>query len=376
MFVKVKQTELSEALDKIIVTTSKSAKNIPGASAVRIVFKDDSLIFYGRSRNDSIMVKIPTEESNGGNCYFGVSCFDLKKLVDTFYLKDEPVLLVYDDEAEAAAKPLCVKYGTSMFNLWTLGPEYMSSLEDFGGVPYYDLDLGELIRGLKLVAYCINTERESMNGVHIDEKHLAATDGMRLSLYENTQLIDGLDGESIMISPESVVRMLSIFKGGKGEKEAYAFDGTSLTIIKDRICYRTRLKAAKFPNYLSVLPKGPHIPCSVSRVETLASLERIVAMSNQTASSATLSLYPNQEEIRMSTKSGKGDVEDLIEMEYDGPEFSLKMNPKFLIEIIKRLRGDKVIYNFVFTDSRKKLNQVVEISEGPYRNFLNPMKDD
>lgn len=179
-----------------------------------------------------------------------------------------------------------------------------------------------------------------------------------------------------MISPESVVRILSIFKGGKGEKEAYACDQTSLTIIKDRICYRTRLRVAKFPNYLSVLPKGPHTPCSVSRVETLASLERIVAMSNQTASSATLSLYPDQEEIRMSTKSDKGDVEDLVEMEYDGPEFSLKMNPKFLIEIIKRLRGDNIVYKFAFTDSRRKLNQIVEISEGPYRNFLNPMKDD
>jgi len=376
MFVKVKQTELSEALDKIIVTTSKSAKSIPWVSAVRIVFKEDSLIFYGRSRNDSIMVKVPTEESNGGNCYFGVSCVDLKKLVDTFYLKDEPVLLVYDEVADTMAKPLCVKYGASMFNLWTLGPEHMSPIEDFGGVSYHDLDLGELMHGLRLVAYCMHPERDSMNGVHIDEKYLATTDGMRLSLYENTQLIEGLGGGSIMIPPESVVRMLSIFKGGKSEKEAYACDKTSLTIIKDRICYRTRLKVAKFPNYLSVLPKGPHTPCSVSRVETLASLERIVAMSSKTASSATLSLYPKQEEIRMFTKSDKGDVEDVIEMEYDGPEFSLKMNPKFLVEIIKRLRGDKVIYKFVFTESRKKLNQVVEISEGPYRNFLNPMRDD
>lgn len=374
MFIKVKQSELSDALDKIIVTTSKSAKSIPGASAVRVVFKEGGLIFYGRSRNDSIMVRVPTEESNGGDCYFGVSCIDLKKLVDTFYLKNGSVLLIYDETNDSAAKPLCVKYESSRFNLWTLGPEHMSPIEDFGGVTYHDLDLGELLIGLKAISYCMHPERESMNGVNVDEKYLAATDGMRLSLYENTQLVSGIESESIMISPESVLRILNIFKGGKGEREAYACDGASFTIIKDRICYRTKLKAAKFPNYQSVIPKKPHTPCSVSKVETLASLERIATMSNKTTSPATLSLYPNQDEIRMSTKTEKGDVDDLLEIEYDGPEFSCRVNPKFLIEVIKRLHKDNIVYNFVI--SGKKMNEVIEISEGPYRNFLVPLRDD
>lgn len=374
MFIKVKQSELSDALDKIIVTTSKSAKSIPGASAVRVVFKEGGLIFYGRSRNDSIMVRVPTEESNGGDCYFGVSCIDLKKLVDTFYLKNGSVLLIYDETNDSAAKPLCVKYESSRFNLWTLGPEHMSPIEDFGGVTYHDLDLGELLIGLKAISYCMHPERESMNGVNVDEKYLAATDGMRLSLYENTQLVSGIESESIMISPESVLRILNIFKGGKGEREAYACDGASFTIIKDRICYRTKLKAAKFPNYQSVIPKKPHTPCSVSKVETLASLERIAAMSNKTTSPATLSLYPNQDEIRMSTKTEKGDVDDLLEIEYDGPEFSCRVNSKFLIEVIKRLHKDNIVYNFVI--SGKKMNEVIEISEGPYRNFLVPLRDD
>lgn len=372
MFVKIQQKELVEALDKIMVTVSKSTKSIPGASAVRIVFKDDRLVFYGRSRNDSIMVSLPTEESNGNNCYFGVSCIDLKKLVDTFHLKDESVLLVYDETADTSAKPLCVKYGTSMLKLWTLGPEHMSPIEDFGGVEYRDLDLTETLRGLKSISYCMHPERDTMKGVNVDAKYLAATDGTRLSLYENTQLDPGDENESFMISPESVSRILSIFKGGKGERESYACDGSSLTILKDRICYRTKLVSARFPAYQGILPTTPPTECSVLRADTLASLERVVAMSNLTAPSATLSLYPQQEEMRLSTKTDKGDVEDLIEMEYEGPETVFNMSPKYLLDVIKRLHGDRVVYSLRLKGN--KIDGIVEISEGPYKNFISPLK--
>ena len=131
--------------------------------------------------------------------------------------------------------------------------------------------------------------------------------------------------------------------------------------------------AAKFPAYQSILPTTPPTECSAFKADTLASLERIVAMSNRTSSSATLSLYPQQDEMRLSTKTDKGDVEDIIEMEYEGPEVVFNMNPKFLVDVIKRLHGDNVVYNFRFKG--KKIDGIVEISEGPYRNFISPLRD-
>jgi len=373
MYVKVNQKDLADALDKISVTTSKSAKSIPGASSVRIVFKDGKLVFYGRSRNDSMMVSVPMVDFNGDDCYFGVSCLDLKKLVDTFHMKDTPVLLVYDNTVESNAIPLCVKYGLSMFNLWTLGPEHMTPIEDFSSVQYNPLDLEELLKGLKAVSYCMHAERDSMKGLCVDAQYLVATDGLRLSLYENTQLDPGGYEGNMVISPESVTRIMSIFKGGKHEKEAYARDHTSLTIIKDNICYRTKLSAAKFPKYETVLPTDQPTTCSVKKDETLASLERITAMSNLISSPATLSFYPKQGEVKLSTRTDKGTVEDFIEMEYDGPEVEFQMNPKFLIDVIKKLNGDMIVYSLRY-NARGGLAGIVEISEGPHRNFVNPFR--
>lgn len=372
MYVKIKQQDLAEALDKIFVTVSKSLKNIPGASAVRIVFKDGKLIFYGRSMNDSIMVSVPLEESNGENCYFGASCIDLKKLVDTFHMKETPVLLIYDSSIESGPIPLCVKYGLSMFNLWTLGAEHMSPIEDFGDT-YQNLDLSEFLMGLKAVSYCTHPDRPNMRGTSVDGKYLAATDGMRLSLYENTQLHINIPDGKIMISPESVARILTIFKGGKGERESYACDNSSLTILKDNVCYRTRLYTARFPAYESILPKDQPVTCTVQKKEALASLERITAMSNNITSSATLSLYPKRHEMEISTKTDKGTVEDYMEIQYEGPDVTFKMNPKFLIETIKKLKGDMIVFELRF-GHRGSLDGVVEISERPHRNFLNPMR--
>lgn len=373
MYVKIRQEELVQALDKIMVTTSKSANSIPGASAVRIVFKDGGLVFYGRSRNDSIMVRAKVEESNGGDCYFGVSCIDLKKLVDTFHFKDEPVLLIYDDTSDLQAIPLCVKYGTSMFNLWTLGAEHMSPVEDFGGVALNPLDLSEVLRAIKSVAYCLNHERDNMKGVLVDGEYFVATDGTRLGMYENKQIDPKDAGGRVLISPESISRIVSIFKGNKGEREAYALDSQSLTLIKDTVCYRTKLLVNRFPNYSSILPKNQPTICSASRIETLASLDRIIAMSNQHSSHAMLSLNPKHGEMMISTKTDKGNVEDIIEIEYDGPDSSFRVNARYLVEVLKRMQGDHVSYGFRFLTN--KVDGVIEISEGPFRNFVMPIKD-
>jgi DNA polymerase III sliding clamp (beta) subunit (PCNA family) len=373
MYVKIRQEELVQALDKIMVTTSKSANSIPGASAVRIVFKDGGLVFYGRSRNDSIMVRVETEESNGGDCYFGVSCIDLKKLVDTFHFRDESVLLIYDNTSDLQAIPLCVKYGTSMFNLWTLGAEHMSPVEDFGGVALNPLDLSEVLRAIKAVSYCLNHERDNMKGVLVDGEYFVATDGTRLGMYENKQIDPTDAGGRILISPESISRIVSIFKGSKGEREAYALDSQSLTLIKDTICYRTKLLVNRFPNYSSIIPKNPPTICSASRIETLASLDRIIAMSSQQLSHAMLSLDSKHGEMTVSTKTDKGNVEDIIEIEYDGPDSTFRVNARYLVEILKRMQGDRVLYGFRFLTD--KVDGIIEISEGPFINFVMPIKD-
>jgi len=374
MYVKVNKQSLADALDKIFVTVSKSLKSIPGASAVRIVFKDNRLIFYGRSRNDSIMVSVPLEETNGTDCYFGVSCVDLKRLIDTFDSEEKSVLLIYDNTIIDGPIPLCVKYGLSMFNLWTLSPEHMSPIEDFASTKYSPLDLNEFLLGLRAVSYCMNPDKDAMNGTCVDDNYLAATDGLRLSIYRNTQLKLGDPNQKILIPPESVVRMLTIFRGSKGEIESYTLDNSTLTILKDKVCYRTRLGAAKFPPYESILPKDKAVTCSTQKKEVLASLGRITAMSNMVAATAKISIFPHRSEMEIFTKTDKGTVEDYMEIECDGPDVVFQMNPKFMTDTIKRLQGDMVVFSLRF-NNKGALSGFVEISEGPHSNFLMPIKE-
>ena len=96
-------------------------------------------------------------------------------------------------------------------------------------------------------------------------------------------------------------------------------------------------------------------------------------MSNLISSPATLSFYPTQGEMKLSTKTDKGTVEDFIEMEYEGPEVEFQMNPKFLIDVIKKLKGDMIVYSLRY-NARGGLAGIIEISEGPHRNFVNPTR--
>ncbi len=105
----------------------------------------------------------------------------------------------------------------------------------------------------------------------------------------------------------------------------------------------TRLIEEAYPNYKNVLPSENPYKLTVDRSDILSSLKRVSIYANKTDNLIKFALSENKLKILTKDNSFCNEASESIPCCYEGENFEIGFNSKFLIETISKIDTDEVV---------------------------------
>lgn len=265
-----------------------------------------------------------------------------------------------------------IKCGASVFKLMGKSEDEFPGLPKFDSCKEYTLHQGEFRQMLQQTAYGASTDetRYVLNGVLLsfkdDKLVVVATDGRRLALVEK-EIEFSKDGEAEMILPSKTVNELVKTLNDEGDLLIKATDSQIAFEFNDMLVV-SKLIEGTYPNYRQVIPAGSEHRVSIERELLLNAVRRVALMTSDQSNTIKLTFSKNNLEITTNTQE-LGEAKETISLKYDDKKVSIAFNPVYLMDPLRTLGADEVI--FEFTDD---LSPGVLKINVPFLYVLMPMR--
>ena len=362
MELTIDKTTLQDVLRKAISATEKKSA-LPILSNFLLEAKDGKLIVEGTDLEVHVKISVFAKVEEEGK-----ACVNAKKLTDIArLLPSETVHIKTDDNS------LKIKSGKTKYSLPTVAPEDYPQMYPFPEDTAFLISGADLQNAINKTLYAASKEesRYALQGDlfksrnnHID---VVATDGHRLALYiiEREGQLD-TDVE-VVIPQKSLNELRKLLTGAEDVEmaatEQYAFFKTKEWILM------TRLLEGAFPDYTQVIPDEFSIEITLDKKETLEAVKRVSAVVEGDTKPIKFTLKPNVLELR-SFSQEYGEAVDEIEVQYEGEEFTIGFNAKYIIEAIEVVDDDKFYMKFTNPNSQ---TMVEPIENNRYKAIIMPM---
>jgi DNA polymerase-3 subunit beta len=246
----------------------------------------------------------------------------------------------------------------SVFNVVGMDSKEFPPLPELAESREFAISRTKLSSMLKSISYAqsINEERYMLKGVFFqlseNELSLVATDGRRLAVTsEKSSNFDGLTGEFILPSM-TVAELEKLPKIGDQigvtftDRQA-AFhmqvsgDQEENLGYVDSIQLVSKVVEGKYPNFKQVIPKDDFNEAIIERELMQECVHRAALVSEE---KVTLRIKPGEMEI--TGQSVMGDACESMNIDYSGQDSIVSFNPRFLLDPLKSLTLDKVVFEF------------------------------
>jgi DNA polymerase-3 subunit beta len=359
MKVKAYKKDLQDAFKKVI-SEKKSA--LPILTNFLLKAEDGKLTVYGTDLEVYTLYTIPADVEEEGSI-----CVNSKKISDISKVLAQNEALLYTD-----GETLKITSGKTKYSLPTF------EADDFPLPESYPSDLTvlisgkEFLEGVSRTIYAVSKDesRFALNGVcfsFIDDKlEFVATDGHRLALY-STQISGKLEGKYIV-----PIKALSEIKKLVSDVEdvEVAVSGSSIFFKGSNYILSARLLEGIFPDYKQVIPDSFSIEITLSKSELIESIKRVIIAEDNDNKPIKLKLFNNK--LIISTPStSDAYAEDEIEVSYDGKEFEIGFNGKYILDAVDEIENENIVIKFINKDSQTVI--VPEDSEERYLAVVMPM---
>jgi len=180
-----------------------------------------------------------------------------------------------------------------------------------------------------------------------DKFEVVATDGKRLALNINPAL-EGVEEFKIIVPKKVLGEVLKIIGLNKFKEDEVIDITTSSNQISFKIketILISRLIEGNYPNYEQVIPSKKNIQFSVLTSDILSSTKGSEVCVNDLGGTVKYKLTENN--LLLTAGSANKSFSDEIKIAYEGEDFEISFNPKFLIDVFKNINTDKVNFSFV-----------------------------
>lgn len=169
-----------------------------------------------------------------------------------------------------------------------------------------------------------------------------ATDGSRLA-YADTECPD--DWDAAFTLPSKAVNELRALLGDRTGEVSIATNGSLFFAELDGVELATKLLDNRFPDYRRVIPDAGDAPLTADVTELQAALKRCAVVAADRSRAVTLKAQADQ--VIMTARSMEGgEIEDGFEVEYQGPDFEVMFNGRFLLEQAGLMAGERLRLHF------------------------------
>jgi len=245
-----------------------------------------------------------------------------------------------------------LRCGKAHFNLVGLSPEEFPFFPAVSDSTFLRLD-GSLLREMVEMtsfAICHDETKYNLNGIFIKAVEqdagtllrMVATDGHRLSMAEREiPPVSSTDLKNGVIFPKKGIFELKKLTDDDDCEIMLSFLDNSSVLKKNDTLVLMRLVDGYFPDYTRVLPSDNDKSATINREDFFHSLRRMAILSSEKFKGIVMELKSGVMEISASNPE-LGDARETLEVEYSGPDLSIRFNARYLIDVLSVIGEDLV----------------------------------
>lgn len=338
MKVRIDRDELLKVLQKVHGTASASRQNtLPVLAGVLISAGTDGMVFATTDLEMFIQGKVDAIIEKEGSCVVNArKLFEIVKELDTDTV-----------EVHTATEKLVLKSGRSRFNLQMLPVEDFPSLPLPEGVKFDEVPGGVIVDMIEKTCFSVShdTMRYNINGFYIENNgsrtRLVTTDGHRLSIVEKDFSISR---SGVLLPYRGMMELKKLLQSA---------ESISVGITGDRAVFRCdeylvvfRLLEGTFPEYRGIIPSDNNTVLVTDRELLLSALKRVSVLSSHDRIRG-VRFELSEKKLRLSVSNQEmGDAEEEIEVEYEGEDFCIAFNARYLVEIFDAMYDERIVIRF------------------------------
>jgi len=248
---------------------------------------------------------------------------------------------------------LLVTAGRSRFELSTIAAEDFPNINFYQDLPLTNCDANIFRRALQKTLYSIPMEEETFSAPGLlwhsteeNEFRFVSSDGHRLAYYEvPTGAFPGVEMTREVIVPRKAVQ--EIHRLLEKETEAsIGVDEKSLVVRTPSTFLSTLLLDAEFPEYEMIIPAERPFGISVATDVLYPALKRVALVTDLTYRHVKFNISKNSLELE-SGNPELGNANDIIDIDYEGEDFSVAFNVKYVMESISVMESSTIRFEWV-----------------------------
>ncbi|MDR1456893.1 MAG: DNA polymerase III subunit beta [Puniceicoccales bacterium] len=283
-----------------------------------------------------------------------------------------------DLEMLPQGKQLKVAGGGSVFRVVAADAADFPPMTNFDAAQTLAMEAADLRQMISRVAYAQSNDdhRQILKGIYFnfsgERMTLVATDGRRLAtVWKEIRSQEGLfiipsltvdelekllaDGTEVNLSFNArQVAFHVTYKSGSGPSSAYLI---------------SKVVDGNYPNYKQVIPGSTDSRVRINREVFLSAIQRAALIASDINKSVKLTFGENLLEISASSVE-YGDARERLAVVYGGqPPVEIGFNPGYLVEPLRALKDDEVIFEF-----RDHLSAGVIRTDGAFLCVIMPLR--
>jgi len=261
--------------------------------------------------------------------------------------------------------------------LFSMSPEEFPPIRAFDDVEPIILEQILLKKLFSKTSFAISSDqaRYNLTGLLFELKggklNTVATDGRRMSMCSETDGIpEGIDVK-VIIPGKMIVELERLLSGE--EEVKVQVDETQAAFTFDSIRLVTALIEGTFPNYEMVIPKKHDKEALLEVAPFVDAVRRTRTMTNEKFNSVRFHLSNGALTLKVVTPE-VGEYHEDMPVEYDGDEVEIAFNPDFILDVLRRTDGDKVVLQLKDSMSPGVLKPYTEAPVDGYVNVIMPIR--
>ncbi len=202
-----------------------------------------------------------------------------------------------------------------------------------------------LSRMVEKTMFAVSTDqaRPVLNGVLWQIKgermDMVATDGHRLAKIGLAGVsLEGVE-EGVIVPPKVLQHLLRLAPGKDVE---VLLQPNNLIFNLGSTQLYSRLLEGPYPDYEAVIPQGNDKLLLADRELLSSAIRRVSILSNQTTHQVKFLLKPKEMELQAANPELAGEAREVIAVEYKGEEMEVGYNAYFILEVLKRMEGERI----------------------------------
>lgn len=237
-----------------------------------------------------------------------------------------------------------IKCGNSKFDVIGISaeefPKIIKSESEIADSEAITIDTNPFTKSIKYTVYAAATyeNRNIISGVFCkineDTLEMAATDGNRLTrISEKIQNKNEKDAK-IVIPSKTLNEFLRVSSIINEDKVSLIVSGSKIIFKTNSYILISKLLEGEYPQYQQLIPKTTATTVKVKKAELAGSIDRVACMINERTNVIKFILQNGKMYLKSETPDS-GTSEDVIESDYQGDEFVIAFNYKFISDFIK-----------------------------------------